>query len=165
MRNLILLLVLVSGLVAGYFVGDYRGKAARQALEQAIETGKALEAERQQTLSKLKADLDAINQKHDQALDAIRQEAEAKTAQWQRTKAELDDTIKRQNAKAGELGKKLADATTRRDGAAGAEKERLGQEVERLRAELERVTRERDGNACLATRVPSSVLDALNKKQ
>jgi hypothetical protein len=32
MRNLTLLLVLVSGLLAGYLIGDYRGKAAREAL-------------------------------------------------------------------------------------------------------------------------------------
>ena len=162
MRNLILLAVLVSGLLGGYFIGDLRGKAARVALAQAVETGKALEAERQETVARLKADLDAIKRQHDQALDASRKENEARAAQWQLAKANLDDTLKRQTAKAGALGKQLADLSARRDGASGAEKERLGQEVERLRQELERLQRERNGNACLSMPVPASVISVLN---
>lgn len=163
MRNFILLLVLISGFLSGYLIGDYRGKDARESLKKAIETGKTLDTERETTLSQLKTELDGINDKHHRELEAIRKENASRITAWLRTKDGLDDKIKRSTAKLTESDIRLKTLVTQRDAASGAEKDRLDMEIERLRKERENLRREVEGNACLQTRVPHSVFDALNE--
>lgn len=161
MRNLILLLVLVAGLLGGYFVGDYRGKDAREALERAIETGNKVEQERLGTISALKADLKTIDEKHAREINAIRQDFEARSVEWQLVKARLDQTILRQKSMLGELNTKLAELTGKAGTSTGSEKDKLEQEIARLRMERANLEREMKGNVCLETQVPRSVIDAL----
>lgn len=162
MRNLTLLLVLVSGLLSGYLIGDFRGKDAREALQKAIETGKTLDADRETTIARLKTELDGINAKHHRELDAIRKISDAKAAEWRRTKDGLDDDIRLSTAKLAASDTRLKALTTRRDAASGADRARLDQEIERLRNERDELRREIEGSACLQARVPHGVFDALN---
>ena len=161
MRNFVLLLVLVCGLASGYFIGDWRGKDARKALEMAIETGKTLEREREAAIVALKKDLDDINAKYRRDMEANRKDYETRSIAWDRTKAELDKTIKRQTEKLAESNRNIDDLTAKLGGSVGAEKERLKQEIARLRKQNAELQREAEGNRCLKTQVPRSVLDAL----
>lgn len=161
MRNLILLLVLVSGFLSGYLIGDYRGKAARETLQQAIETGKTLDADRETTIARLKTELDGINDKHHRELEAIRRNSASKAAEWRRTKDGLDDDIRLSTAKLAVSDTRLKALVTRRDSASGAEQTRLDPEIERLRKERDELRREIEGNTCLQARVPHGVFDAL----
>lgn len=164
MRNLLLLLVLISGLLAGYLIGDYRGKAARVALEKAIETGKTLDSTRQAAIAKLETELRSIDEKHRQELDASRQEYDSKAAEWQREKAGLGEKIRRLSAKRAENDAQLKALNEKLGSASGAEKEKLEQEIERLRMERESLTQQIEGNACLKVPVPQSVHEALKLK-
>jgi peptidoglycan hydrolase CwlO-like protein len=163
MRNFILLLVLVSGLLAGYFIGDYRGRDAREALSKAIETGKTLDAERMTTISRLKTELEGIDEGHRQELAAIRKDNDAKVARWRSTKSNLADTTKHAAAALAESDDKLKSLATQRDSASGAEKIMLEKEIARLRTEQEALRHESAGNACLQARAPRSVYEALNE--
>lgn len=161
MRNLVLLLMLVCGLVTGYFIGDYRGKDARKALEKAVETGKALERDREAAIVALKKDLDDINAKHERDIELSRKDFEARRAEWGRAKVGLDATIKRQTGKLAEANRNIDDLATKLGGSVGAEKERLEQEIARLRKSRDDLQREVEGNRCLKTQIPRSVVDAL----
>ena len=163
MNKYILLLVLFSSLLAGYFIGDYRGKDAREALNKAIETGKTLESERETAITKLKTELEGINEKHQQEISAIRKDNDAKVAAWQRTKVGLENTIKLTTAKLAASDGQMKSLVSQSDGATGAEKARLDQEIERLKKEQLSLRQEIEGGACLQTRVPNSVFDALNE--
>jgi chromosome segregation ATPase len=163
MRNFILLLALISGLLAGYLIGDYRGKDARESLKKAVETGKTLASEHESAITKLKTELDGINDKHHSELEAIRKENESRMTAWRRTKDGLDDKIKRSSAQLAESDSKLKSLVTQRDNASGANQARLDLEIERLRKEREDLRREIEGNACLQIRVPHSVSTALNE--
>jgi DNA repair exonuclease SbcCD ATPase subunit len=163
MKNFTLLLILVSGLLAGYMIGDYRGKDARESLQKAIETGKNLDTERAATLAKLKTELDDINDLHRRKLEAIRKDNESRMAAWRRTKSGLDDKIKHSTAKLAEFDNRLKTLAALRDAASGAETDQLNLQIERLRKEREDLRRKIEGNACLQTRVPQSVFDALNE--
>lgn len=163
MRNFTLLMVLISGLLAGYLIGDYRGKDARESLKKAIETGKTLDTERETAISRLKTELDGINDKHHRELEAIRKDNESRMAAWRRTQNGLDDKIKRSTTKLAESDTQLKTLISQRDTASGAEKDRFDQEIERLRKKREDLHREIEGNACLQTRVPYSVFEALNE--
>lgn len=162
MRNLILLLVLISGALAGYFVGDYRGKEARKALELAIETGKTLESERQATLTKLKTELDGINEKHQQELDTSRKEYATKEAEWQSIKSGLNGTISNLKEKRDKDMSELKHLLEQLDGATGPERAALEQKIAALRRELDGVKLKLDSNLCLDMPVPSKIIDLLN---
>jgi len=155
MKNLVLLIVLALGLVGGYFAGQYRGREARKALEQAVETGKALDRERASTIASLKKDLDGIGEKYKQDIETSRKNYEAKAAEWQRTKLRLDETIDHQTKSLTALNKTLA-AMEKIGASAGTDKD-----LAQLRKAAAGLQRELDGNACLKTPLPSSVLDAL----
>jgi small-conductance mechanosensitive channel len=161
LRNLVLLLVLVLGLVSGYFLGDYRGSQAIATLKEAAETGKTVEKEREARMVALKKDLDDINAKYTRDMEASRRDFQARTAEWQRTKVGLDETIKRQNARLAASSKNIDDLKVRLAGASGAEKTRLEEEIARMQKQRSDLQRELDGTRCLQTPVPRSVLDAL----
>ena len=164
MRNLLLLLILISGLVAGYFIGDYRGKSARQALEAAIKTGEKLDTERRDAIAKLEMELRSIDAKHRLALEESRKEYDSKAAEWQREKAGLDDKIRRLNVKRVANDAELKILNEKLGSASGAEKERLEREIERLRITQGLLAQQIEGNACLKIQVPQSVHDALALK-
>jgi hypothetical protein len=161
MKNLILLLVLVSGFLSGYLIGDYRGKAAREALQNAIETGKALDADRETAIAELKTELDGINEKHHRELDAVRRTSASKAAEWRRTKDGLDDDIRLSTAKLVVSDAKLKSLIAQRDGASGTDRAGLDLKIERLRKERDELRKEIEGNTCLQARVPHGVFDAL----
>jgi peptidoglycan hydrolase CwlO-like protein len=163
MRNFVLLLVLVAGLLAGYFVGDYRGRDAREALKKAIETGKTLDSERETAISRLKTELEGINEKHQRELSAIRKQNDSKVAEWRRTKESLENAIKLTTAKLNASDGQLKSLVNQRDGATGTEKARLNLEIERLKKEQANLRQEIEGSACLQARVPHGVFDALNE--
>ena len=163
MRNITLLLVLVSGLLAGYLIGDYRGKDARAALNKTIETGKTLEQERLTTIAQLKTELEGINEKHSREMERIRKDNAGKTAGWQRTKQGLDDKIKLSTAKLAESETRSKSLTVQSNGASGAEKAKLEQEIKLLEQEQNTLRSEIEGNSCLRARVPQSVFTALNE--
>lgn len=163
MKNLILLLVLISGFLSGYLIGDYRNKDAREALKKAIETGKTLDSERETAITKLKTELDGINEKHHRELEAIRKNSDSKIDAWRRAKDGLNDNIKHSTAKLAESDTELKSLVSQRDSASGADKARLDLEIARLRKERDDLRREIEGSACLQARVPHSVFDALNE--
>lgn len=154
-------MVLVAGLVSGYFVGDYRSKDAREALERAIVTGKTIEQERLATIAALNADLKAASEKYTRDIDAIRKDYEAKSIEWQRVKAGLNETINRQRTSLANLNTKVAELMEKSGASTGAEKEKLEHEIARLRKERAELEREMNGNVCLETQVPRSVHKAL----
>ncbi len=161
MKNLILLLVLVSGFLSGYLIGDYRGKAAREALQKAVETGKTLDADRETAIAKLKTELNGINEKHHRELEATRKISDAKVAGWRRTKNGLDDDIRLSAAKLVVSDAKLKSLIAQRDGASETGRAELDLEIERLRKERDELRKEIEGNTCLQARVPHGVFDAL----
>lgn len=161
MKNLILLLVLVSGFLSGYLIGDFRGKAARETLQKAIETGKALDADRETTIAELKTELDGINEKHHRELEAVRKNSASKAAEWRRTKNSLDDNIRLSTAKLVVSDAKLKSLIAQRDSASGTDNAKLDLEIERLRKERNELRREIEGNTCLQAQVPHGVFDAL----
>lgn len=161
MKNFTLLLVLASGFLSGYLIGDYRGKAARETLQKAIETGKTLDADRENTIARLQTELKGVNDKHHRELDAIRRNSVSKTTEWQRTKDGLDDNIKHSAAKLVVSDAKLKSLIARRDGAFGADRAGLDLEIGRLRKERDELRKEIEGNTCLQARVPHGVFDAL----
>ena len=163
MKNLVTLVVLVTGLLAGYFVGDYRGKDAREALKKAIETGKTLDSERNAAIASLKTELAGINEKHQREIAAIRKDNDAKVAEWRRTKESLENNIRVTTAKLDASDGQLKSLVTRRDGTSGAEKAGLDLKIENLRKEQAKLRQEIESTACLQARVPNSVFDALNE--
>jgi chromosome segregation ATPase len=163
MRNLTLLLVLVSGLLAGYLIGDYRGKNAREALNKAIETGKTLDAEREAILASLKAELDTINDRHHRELETMRSENASRMAAWRRSRNDLDSAINNSSAQLAESDSKLKALISQHEHASAPDKARLAAEIEQLRKEQEVLRREIDASACLQARVPHSVFEALNE--
>ena len=163
MRNFILLLVLCSGFLSGYLVGDYRGKNARDALQRAMETGKTLDAERETTISRLKTELDSINETHRQELEAIRKENNSRIALWRRSKGGLNEQIRRSSVDLYLANTRMASLTSQRSVANGADATRLDMEIGRLRKERDNLRSEIDGNTCLQTPIPESVFEALNE--
>ncbi len=163
MRNFILLLVLVSGFLSGYLIGDYRGKNAREALQKAIETGKTLDAERETAISRLKTELDGVNETHRRELEAIRKESDLRIALWRRSKDSVNEQIKRSSANLASADTRLSALITQRDGTTGTDAARLDLEIERVRKEREGLRRAIDGNTCLQTQIPNSVFEALNE--
>lgn len=161
MRNFVLLLVLGCGMASGYFVGDYRGKEARAALEKAIAMGMALDREREAVIASLRKDLADIDAKYQRDLEASRRDYEARSVEWQRAKAGLDETIRRQTARIAAANQDLEKLRGQLDGATGDERVKLEQEIARLRKVRADLQRELDGNRCLGTPVPQSVFDAL----
>jgi len=161
MKNLILLLVLVSGFLSGYLIGDYRGKAAREALQKAIETGKTLDADRDTTIARLKTELDGVNDKHYRELEAIRRNSASKAAEWRRAKNGLDDDIRLSSAKLVVSDAKLKSLIAQRDGASVTDRAALDLEIKRLRKHRDELRKEIEGNTCLQARVPHGVFDAL----
>lgn len=162
MRNLLLLLILISGLLAGYLIGDYRGKEARKALELAIETGKKLETERLDTIAKLEAELNGIHAKYKQQLDALNKEYAAKETEWRKTKAELDTKIRHLKAESAKIDAKLKGLVLQLSNATGPERDALLREIASLQQELANIQIEIDGNQCLKTRIPGNVIKLLN---
>ena len=164
MKNLVLLLILVSGFLSGYLVGDYRGKDARESLKKAVETGKTLDSEREAAITQLKTELEGINARHQRELETIRKDNETRVAAWRRSKDGLNDKIKRSSAMLSESDTELKSLVTRRDGASGAERTRLELEIARLQKERDGLRAEIEGGSCLQARVPHSVYDALNEE-
>jgi chromosome segregation ATPase len=163
MNKYILLLVLISGVLSGYLIGDYRGKNARETLKEALETGKTLDTERETTIARLKTELDSLNDKHRQELAAIRKHNDAKLAEWRRVKDGLNNKIKYSNAKLAASDNRLINLTSRRDAATGDERAKLDLEITALRKARNDLRQEIEGDACLKTRVPHSVFEALNE--
>jgi chromosome segregation ATPase len=162
MNRFLLLLVLVSGFLSGYLIGDYRSKDARETLAKAIETGKTLDAERESAISRLKTELDGVNEEHHREIEAIRQSHDSRLAEWRRSKDGLDDRIKRSNAKLAEADTRLRNLIALRDAASGTDKAGFDPEIARLRKERDDVRLEIEGSACLQARIPQSVSEALN---
>ncbi len=163
MKNLTLLLVLVSGLLAGYLVGDYRGRHAREALQQAIETGKTLDIERQTALAQLKRELDGISASHQQELEAIRHRSATREAAWHRARSLPGEQAKRLEAQLAAADARLGTLVARRNTATGNEQVSLDQQIVRLRQERDDLRSEIEGHACLQTRLPHAVAEALNE--
>lgn len=163
MKNIVLLLVLISGFLSGYLIGDYRGKDARESLKKAVETGNQLDAERETAITQLKWELDGINDKHRRELESIRKQNDYKASEWHRAKDGLDDNIKRATAKLNESDTRLKSLIAQRDGSSGAGKAGLDQEISRLQKERDNIRQEIESTACLQARVPHSVFDALNE--
>jgi len=161
MKNLVLLLVLVAGVLSGYLIGDFRGKNARDALQRAVETGKALDADRDTAVARLRTELDGINDRHRRELEAVRRNSASRAAEWRRTRDGLDDDVRLSTARLAVSGTKLKSLAAQRDTASGADRARLDLEVERLRKERDELRREIEGSACLQARVPHGVFDAL----
>lgn len=163
MKNFVLLLVLVSGFLSGYLIGDYRGKNAREALQKAIETGNSLDAERETAISRLKTELDGVNETHRRELEAIRKESESRIALWRRSKSSVNEQIKRSSADLASTDTRISTLIAQREGATGGDAAHLDLEIERLRKERELLRRVVDGNTCLQTQIPHSVFEALNE--
>ena len=163
MNKYILLLVLISGILSGYLIGDYRNKDAREALKKALETGKTLDTEREAAITRLKTELDSITNRHRRELEAIRKSNAAKIAEWRRARDGLNDQIKHSSARLAASDNRLKTLAARRDAASGAERTKLDLEMANLRKERDDLQREIEGNACLQTRVPLSVSEALNE--
>ncbi len=162
MRNLILLLGILSGLGGGYFLGDIQGKKAREDLERAVKTGETLANEREIAISGLKKDLDAVTKKYEKEIQATREDYVASKEKWQKDKTALDDTLKSLGNKLDErkqaiaaLNKKLNESTN------DTEKEQLKQEAARQKKIIADLQEKFDGNACLKTKVPDVVFKAL----
>jgi len=163
MNKFILLLVLISGFLSGYLIGDFRGSSSRESLKKAVETGKTLASERETAITQLNAELDGINDKHRRELETIQKNNASRVSEWRRTKASLDDNIKRSTAILNESDTRLKSLVARRDAASGTEKNNLDLEIARLQKERGDMQRDIEGNACLQARVPHSVFDALNE--
>lgn len=164
MRNLLLLLVLISGLLAGYLIGDYGAKKVRKELELVTETGKKLESERMATIAKLEMDLNSVNEKHKQELEKSRNEYASKAAEWQREKAGLNEKIKSLKAEYAKDEAELKKLLKQLNGATGTERAELERKIERLRIKLGLLSQQIEGNACLNMPVPQSVHEALALK-
>lgn len=164
MRNLILLLTLLAGGMAGYLIGDYRGKAAREALQEAIDKGNLALEEQKKTSLQLETRLRDIGDTHQQELEKIRTDYDARSAEWQREKARLNEKIGRLTAERSTNASRLQALEELLRGASGAEKERLQREIELLRIRQVELSQQIKGNACLGVRVPQSVHDALSLK-
>jgi len=162
LRNIILLLILISGLVTGYFIGDYRGKAAREALEKTVKAGQSLDDELRTANASLKAELIGVNDKHTLEMDRLQAEYNRNSADWQRTRSSLDETIKRQNSRLAELNGALGELMARLGRSAGAEKAQLEQKIAMLRQDIDALLKELNGNVCLKARVPDKVVETLN---
>ena len=163
MRNFILLLVLVSGFLSGYLIGDYRGKNAREALQKAIANGKALDAERETAISRLKSELEGINETRGREMEVIRKENDSRIASWRRSKNSLQEQIRHSNANLTSADSRLSTLITQRNKATGADVAHLDLEIERLRKERVGLHREIEGSECLQSQIPDSVFKALNE--
>lgn len=162
MRNLLLLLILVSGLLAGYLIGDFRGKEARKALELAIEKGKILDKERLTTIAKLEADLSDTHAKYKQQIDALNKVYDGKETKWRETVAGLEATIGRLKAKRTAIETELKELIEQLNSATGEKKEAVAKRIETLKKMLAEIQVEIDGNQCFKTPVPGNVVDLLN---
>ena len=161
-RNIVLLLVLVTGLVAGYFIGDYRGRAAREALQKTIATGQSIDDELRTANASLKAELERVNGRHAQDIERLRAEYSENSVEWQQTKRGLDGTIRLQHARLVALNRSLDELIAQLGRSHGAEKAQLEQKIAILRNDIDFLLREANGNACLQTQVPNSVIETLN---
>jgi DNA repair exonuclease SbcCD ATPase subunit len=164
MRNLLLLLILLAGGLAGYLIGDYRGEQARKALQEAVDKGNLALAEQQKTALQLETQLRDIGETHQQELEKIRTNYDAKSAEWQREKARLNERIGRLTAERSTNAARLQALNEQLKNSSGSEKERLQREIELLRIRQIELSQQIEGNACLGVRVPQSVHDALSLK-
>lgn len=164
MRNLLLLLILLAGGLAGYLIGDYRGEQARKALQEAVDKGNLALAEQQKTTLQLETRLRDIGETHQQELEKIRTDYDAKSAEWQREKAGLTDKIKKLRLVYAEKAAELKRLIGQLDGATGSARDALESKIEQLQTELGLISSQIEGNACLGVRVPQSVHDALSLK-
>lgn len=162
MKNILLLMVLVSGLVTGYFMGDYRGREARRVLEDAARMGQAIDKELRDANANLKNDLNSVNDRHTQELQKLHEEYASKSAEWQRVKQGLAGTISYQNVKLAEHNRMLDELLERLGRTDGAEKVAMEQKIAILRQDIDMLLREINGNTCLKTPVPQAVIDTLN---
>ena len=162
MKNIPLLLVLIAGLVSGYFVGDYRGNKARIALEETIKTGQLVDEELRAANAQLKTELAVVGDKYKKDIEELHSEYDDHSAEWQRVKRGLGDTINRQNSKLVELNQSLDDLIVKVGRSDGAEKVLLEQKIAILRIDIDHLLSESRGNTCLKQQVPYSVIDALN---
>lgn len=164
MRNILLILILIAGLLAGYLIGDYRGKSARAALEETIKTGVKLDTERRDAIARLETELRSIDERHQQELEASRKEYDAKSAEWQREKAGLNERIRGPRSVYAEKAAELKRLIEQLGRTTGAEREPLQRKIERLQTEMGLLSLQIEGNACLSVQVPQSVHDALALK-
>jgi chromosome segregation ATPase len=162
LKNILLLLVLLSGLISGYFIGDYRGRAAREALEKTIATGQSIDDELRTANTTLKAELAGVNGRHAQGIERLRADFSEKSAEWQHTKNGLDGTIRLQNARLVALNGALGELISQLGRSHGAEKVQLEQKIAILKNDIDLLLREVNGNACLKTQVPASVIETIN---
>lgn len=164
MRNLLMLLVLLAGGLAGYLIGDYRGKAAREALQETIDKGNLALAEQQKTSLQLETRLREIGNTHQEELEKIRSDYDARATEWQREKTGLNAKIGRLTAERSINASRLQTLDEQLKNASGVEKESLLREIELLRIRQIELSQQIEGNACLNVRVPQSVHDALSLK-
>lgn len=162
MKNVVLLLILISGFVSGYFVGDYRGKEARQALKDVLRTGQSIDEELRSANTHLKSELATVDDKYKQDMATLNSEYRDKSVEWQRTKDRFDDTIRRQNARLAELNGVLGELIKKLGRSEGTDKTQLEQKITILRNDIDALLREMNGNACLKAQVPPGVIDVLN---
>jgi DNA repair exonuclease SbcCD ATPase subunit len=164
MRNLLLLLILLAGGLAGYLIGDYRGKAAREALQEAVDKGNLALTEQKKAMLQLETRLRDIGDTHQQELEKIRTDYDAKSAEWRREKAGLTEKINKLRSVYAEKAAELERLIGQLDGVTGTAREALESKIERLQTELGLISLQIEGNACLGVRVPQSVHDALSLK-
>lgn len=163
MKSILLILVLISGVISGYFIGDYRGKASRIALAKAIEAGQVALKEREASLVLLKRDLETVNVKYKEDLAKLGVDYEKRTAEWERTKSTLDDTISTQNKKLAELNGDLAQLLVSVGAATGSDKKQIEKKIEFLTKTIASLRGNLDANLCLKMPVPHEVLVALGQ--
>jgi hypothetical protein len=161
LKHIVLLLIIVCSIATGYFIGDYRGRKAREALQQAIQTGKTLLQEHEKTISELQRDLGDINTRYKHELDASRKDFEASALEWEKVKTGLQGSIRQQTVRLDKFNGDIGILMAKIAASTGNKKETLENELARQQKELGDVTRERNGNICLATLVPQSVVNAL----
>lgn len=164
MRNIILLAVLICGLTAGYFVGSFRGRDAIEALKKEKETMATLEKERASIEANLKKDIASLEQKRNSEMSKAREEFDANSAKWEKSKANLDATIKKQNAMLVSTNRDIDALSGKLSTATGADKAKLEADIARLRQQAQDIQVEADGTRCLQTKAPHDVIEALGNQ-
>ncbi len=162
-RNIILLIVLVSGLVAGYFVGSYKGREAMEALEKEKALQETLKKDHDAIQAGLQQKLGAVEDQRKSQLEEAQKKYQDQSAQWEKSKANLDATIKKQTVLLANTNRDIDSLVKKLPTATGAERAKLEAEIARLRQQAQSIQVEADGTRCLQVQAPRAVIDALGK--
>lgn len=163
MRNVILFLVLSCGIIAGYYVGSYRGRDAIEALAKEKALQATLKKDHDAIQAGLQQKLGAVEEKRKNELDEAQKKYQSESAQWEKSKANLDATIKKQTAQLANTNRDIDTLVKKLPTATGAERAKLEAEIARLRQQAQSIQVEADGTRCLQVQAPHDVIDALGK--